>query len=375
VTGRGSGRSWAAGVLAVLTVVSMVNTTVALWARETVYDTDRFMETVGPALRDPALSAALSGFISSEAIAALGLEERVAERLTAFDDYVSQGLLEAIDPDPRILAPLSRLERPTLSALAPPIASALETRVTALVEDFVTSERFQQRLPGLVEQAHRGGVAMIRDDLAELPNVYLEDGQVRLNLIPVITEALQLVVADISDFLPDVALPVVAVNAVQQGREQLVSALQAELPDDFGQLTLMREDSLGAVQTAARQVDRALWVIALLSLVLLAATIAASPSRRRAVVQLAVGLVAGAALAMLLVRRIEAAILAEIVNPDGTQAVRALFGELASSLRTVTILLAVVASVVGLAASLAGRSKGLWPTEGPPATSEPDGVR
>jgi hypothetical protein len=50
-------------------------------------------------------------------------------------------------------------------------------------------------------------VALIRDDVAELPNVYIEAGEVRLNLIPVIAEALRLVVQDAGDLLPDISLP------------------------------------------------------------------------------------------------------------------------------------------------------------------------
>ena len=63
------------------------------------------------------------------------------------------------------------------------------------------------RFTDLVEQAHTAGVALLRNDLVELPNVYIDNGEVRLNLVPVINDALRHVAVEIRDFLPDVTLP------------------------------------------------------------------------------------------------------------------------------------------------------------------------
>lgn len=55
---------------------------------------------------------------------------------------------------------------------------------------------------------------------------------------------------------------------------------------------------------------------------------------------------------LLLVRRLEAEVLSRITDPDGLQAVRSLFGVLALHLRTVSLLVAVVALAVGILACL-----------------------
>jgi hypothetical protein len=356
---RRSIRTWLSTALVVLTVLAMIASMVAVWARETLYDTDRFMDVVEPALEDPAFYAALSDFVSDEALVALDLETRVAGVLDQVDAYLSEALVNAIDPDPQVLARLQTFDRPTLSALAPSIATALEGRVVAIIDRFITSDEFQARLPDIVEQVHTGGVALISGDMASLPNVYTENGEVRLDLVPVITEALQRVAAEIQEFLPDVTLPSAVAGAVEQGREQLraqlAESLQAELPDDFGQLTLMTESALSEVQQTARQADRFVWVIAILALLLLGLAIAVSPARRRTVIGLALGVVAGLVITMLLVRRFEAALLEQIVNVDGRHAVQQAYGELASSLRTITVLVAVVAVVISIVAYLAGR--------------------
>jgi hypothetical protein len=352
-------RTWFSNALVVLTVIAMIASLVAIWARETLYDTDRFMGVIEPALEDPAFYAALGDVVAEESLQALDLETRVATVLDQADAYLSEVLVDAIDPDPEVLARVQSFDRPTLSALAPPIASALEDRVVVIIDRFVTSDEFQARLPDLVRQVHTGGVALISGDMASLPNVYTEGGEVRLDLVPVITEALQQVATEIQEFLPDVTLPAPVAGAVEQGREQLraqlAEALDAELPEDFGQLTLMTESALAEVQQTARQADQLVWAIAILALLLLGLSIAVSPARRRTIIALGLGLVAGLMMTMLLVRRLETALLDQIVNVDGRHAVQQAYAELASSLRTIAVLVAVVAIVISIVAYLAGR--------------------
>jgi hypothetical protein len=362
---RRSVRIWFSKTLVVLTVVAMIASIVAIWARETLYDTDRFMSVAQPALEDPAFYAALSARVSEESLEALDLETRVAVVLDQADVYLSEVLVDAIEPDPRVLARVQAFDRPTLSALTLPIAAALEDRVVAIVDRFLTSDEFQARLPDLVRQVHTGGVALIRGDEASLPNVYTEDGQVRLDLVPVVTEALQQVAGEIPDLLPDVTLPAPIAGAVDQGREQLraqlADALDTELPEDFGQVTLVSRSALAEVQRTAGQVDRFLWAVAILALVLLVLSLAVSPDRRRTVIELALGVAGGLVITMLLVRRLEAALLDQIVDADGRHAVQQAYGELASNLRAIAVLVAVSTIVIGLVAYLAGRPA--WVTE------------
>jgi len=355
---RRSSRRWFAGVLLVLTVVAITTSTIAIWARATVYDTDRFMGVVEPALADPAIYAGLSDYVSAASLEALDLDARVAASLDRVDAYLAEALVAAVDPDPSALEQLRAFDRPTLGALSPSVSAALEDRVVGVIDGFITSDEFRSRLPDLMRHAHAGGVALVSDDLDALPNVYLEDGDVRVDLIPVVIDALQEVTPELQQYLPDVALPAVVAGQVQLGREQLRAelgaSLEVQLPPDFGQLTLFDEGELTRAQAVVRLTDRWVWGMALLTVVLLAATIVMSPERRWTLIQLAVGVAAGLVAAMLLIRRLEAAILGQLTNPDGTQGVRSVFRELALNLRSVALLVAVVALGVGVLAYLAG---------------------
>jgi hypothetical protein len=352
---RTSVRRWLSGVLVILSALLVVASTVAVWTYRTAFDTDRFMATVEPALDDPAFYSALGDRVSEQSLAALDLETRVANRLTQLDEYISQVLVDAIDIDPQARELISRFDRPSLAALAPPITNALEERIDQVVHGFISSEEFRSRFPNLVRQAHEASVALVRNDLTELPNVYLTEGEVRLNLIPIIRDALSRVIDEIREFLPDVDLPEVISDRLQEGRQQLGDALQAQLPEDFGQVTLMSEEALGDVQQTVHRLDRFVWLLLLVTVAMIAITIAVSPARRRTVVQLGVATVIGFFLGAVIIRRLQASILAEVRTPDGERAARALLAETMTSLRTVVLLVGAVALVSAVVAYVAGR--------------------
>jgi hypothetical protein len=342
-------------VLVILTALSVVTTTVAVWIHETAFDTDQFMETVEPALDDPALYALLSDYVSEQALAALDIEARIATRLASVDEYLSEVLLDALDIGEQGQAILDRFDRPSLATLAAPIADGLENRITSRIDSFITSPEFEERLTGLVERVHTATVALIRGDTEQLPNVYTEDGQVRVDLIPIITEALRRVAAEIRDFLPNVTLPDVLSNSVDEAREQLAAAVGAQLPEDFGQVTLFSEEKLEEVQAGVQRLDRLVWLLILITIALAAATIAMSTARRRTIIHLGLGVAAGLIIAIVAIRRLQEAIVEEIVNPDGVETARALLSEVVSSLRSWALIVVVGAIAVAIAAYLAGR--------------------
>jgi hypothetical protein len=347
-------RRWLSNVLVVLSAVLVVASTVAVWSYRTALNTDRFMDAVEPVLDDPSFYAAIGDVVSEHALDALDLETRVTNRLTQLDDYLSQELVDALDVPPRVQQLLSRVDRPSVAALAPPITDALEERVDRVVDRLVTSDEFVSRFPDLVRQVHQAAVALIRNDLAQLPNVYIASGEVRLNLIPIIVDALRQVIDEIRDFLPDVNLPDVVSNALAAGRQQLSDALQADLPEDFGQVTLVSEDRLSEVQQTVRRLDQFVWVIVVLTVAMIAATIAASPAKRRTIVQLGAAVTIGLLLGAVAVRRLQRAITEEIESPDGERAVGELLTQTISSLRSLALIVGAVALIGVVVAYLAG---------------------
>jgi hypothetical protein len=341
-------RSVLTGMLLVVTALLLVASTVAVWGNRTVFDTDRFMGVVDPALDDPAFYESLSRNISEQALAALDLETRVSARLTQLDEFLAQQLVDALDVRDSVRTALSLVDRPTLADLTPAIVDPLEERVENGITTFITSERFQQRLPELVRRSHEATIALIDGDGSDFPNVYIAEGEVRINLIPIIVEALEPVIDTLAGFLPDVTLPRFVSERVSEARVQLGEALGVRLPDDFGQLTVMTEDSLAGIQDTARRIDRAVWALVIVTGIVLALTLLTAKDKRRTVIWLAVAITAALGASWWIIARIRQAVLDRIPAPDSRAAIRALLQETTDSFRTYVLVVLAIAAVAGL---------------------------
>jgi hypothetical protein len=346
-------RSTATALLVVVTSLLLVASTVAVWGNRTVFDTDRFMRVVDPALDDPAFYESLSRNVSEQALVALDLETRVRARLTQLDEFLSQQLVDALDVRDSVRTALSLVDRPTLADLTPSIVDPLEERVRSGITGFITSEEFQQRLPLLIRRAHEATLALLDGDVSDYPNVYIADGEVRINLIPIIVEALEPVFDTLVGYLPDVTLPAVVSERAADARAQLGEALGVRLPDDFGQLTVVSGDSLTSLQDGARRVDRATWVIVIVTAVLLGLTLLVAKERRRAVIWLAAGITAALAVSWWTIGRIRQAVLDQIVAPDSRAAIQSLLQETTASFRAYVLVVLAIAAVAALIAFVA----------------------
>jgi hypothetical protein len=343
-------------VLAVLTVVSIVVATVAVWTNRTAFDTDRFMDLTGPVLESPEVADAIGARLTDEVLEALDLQARLEARLAEVGDVLGDELAQALDLDPAQRARVQRLPIPQLEGLAGPIASGLEARIATRIDQFVTSEQFQQQLVDGTEVTHTKAVALLREDYAQLPNLELEAGEVRLNLVSAVATVLEDLVDQGLAALGIEEIPFIDPFADPEASvERLSAALGTDLPPDFGQVTVMSQAELTELQDAAAAADQLTWGLVALSLVLLVLTVAVAPRRRRTLVQLGLGTAAGAVVTMALLRSTEDDVAGVAVTPQGRRAVNLLAVATLDSLRGTMIVVLVVALVVAGVAYLAGR--------------------
>jgi hypothetical protein len=223
------------------------------------------------------------------------------------------------------------------------VTQTLEARLAERIDDLITSEQFRERLTTIVREAHGAAVALIRAEPEQYENVYVQDGEVRLNLLGVIGSVLQEVRSDIEPYLPDVTLPDALTGSIENATSQLADSLRGELPNDFGQVTIMSADTLDDIQSIGDAADRFVILSVLLTVVLLIATIVVSPDRRRTLIHLAIGAVA------------REAIIEQITDPNAEQTAQTLLGDLIGDLRGFAMIVVSIAVVVGLGAFIAGR--------------------
>jgi hypothetical protein len=334
---------------------------IAVWAHRTVFDTDAFMETIEPVLQDPAVNAALGDYITEEVTGALALEQRLQEPLADLDAFLSTALLSLLGIEEQGQELLDRFDRPTLEALAGPIADRVNERIATRVDEVMASPEVTVLIPQLVRRAHEGAVALARGEMESLPNVSVVEGDVRFNTLPIIARVLQAMAAELRGLLPDIELPDALSDRVDEAIAQLREALGDRVPDDFGQVTLMSEDQLVQIQDTATTLDRWTWGLVILAVVLVVVTVLVSPTRRRTVIQLGIGVIIAIILGVLVVRRVETAVIGEISSPARTETARGILENLFAGLRQTIVAVIVVSALVALGFHVAGKPK--WVTD------------
>jgi hypothetical protein len=363
-TDKSRPRKWIAILLVVVSSIFVLISVVAVWANRTIFDTDTFMATIEPALEDPQFTAALSDYLTDEITGALALEERLQEPLANLDAFLTSALFGLLGIDEETLGFLGEIDRPTLAALAGPIADQLNARIEMRVDQVVESDEMAELIPQVVRRAHQGAVALIGGDIEETPNISIVDGEVRLNTLPIIARVLQEVVAELRDVLPDVNLPEAVSDRVDEAVAQFQESLGDRVPDDFGQITLMSEERLTEAQATADRINRWVWGIVILTIILIIATMVVSQTRRRTAIQLGIGIVVALVVAAAVLNRVESALVDEIASPQVGETASTLFGHLLSGLRTGILAVIVISSIVALVLYLVGRPQWVTTTSG-----------
>ncbi|HET7236358.1 MAG TPA: hypothetical protein VFK59_07995 [Actinomycetota bacterium] len=299
-------------VLVILTVVIFTVTVPAAWGNRTILNTDRYVSTVAPLAEDPAVQASLA--------------RRVTDRVfTALD---VQGKLGGVLPE-------------NLTILAAPMTEAVRGFVEEQVLKLVETEAFARFWEEANRFAHTQVLAILE---GEGETVSVEEGKVLLNLMPLVNLALVQIQGVASDLVGrDVTIPEVTPGMLpDQAVAALEGALGVDLPEDYGAIAVYDSDELGALQQALYVFQRLLLLLIVLIPVLVALTLWVSTRRRRTLIQLAAGGVAG----LVLIRRGALLLrenLFESVDTQEFPSVRVLTDQLTDSLfRYTAVLLAIV---------------------------------
>ncbi|MDH5279320.1 MAG: hypothetical protein OEW53_09800, partial [Actinomycetota bacterium] len=242
----GRGHHWIRGtavvVLMVLGFVLVPVAGVAVWTRNTLLNTDRYVETVAP----------------------------LAQSQAVIDD-VAQAVTTAIFNQFDVEAALQKNLPPELSFAAGPIANQVESTTNDLVVKALGSDQFDALWRAVNRQASASVVAFVTGSSSDTA-IQVKNGQLVLDIQPILADVKQRLTAegfDLASKLPStdatVDLPVANVQYLVDAR-QLVKLLN----------------------TLA-------WLLPLLALLCFAGAVALSRNRRRALITTAL-LVSGAAL-------------------------------------------------------------------------------
>ena len=343
-------RRIAAWVLVVLMGIAVAGSVVGFWVNRTVLVTDRFMAVVTPVVESASIQAVVSDRISDQLLEALDLETRLTERLSEADDRLRERLGEALDlPD----AVLRRLQNTQLGleSLAPMIAAGVETRIREAVTAFVSSPEGNRLLLQTIEVAHERSVLLLRDELDQLPNVVVAEGEVRVNFVPVIAEVLRSVVNAGLDFvgIQREIPPFDSAEDATAAIDRLAGIVGRDLPPDFGQVRIASEQSLEQAQGYVRAFDLALWGLLIAAIVLAALAIWLAPSVPVGTFRVGVAAAVAALAGWVLVQVLGARVADAATTAEGRAAIDEIVQSLVSGLNGTAFALGVIG--IGVAAS------------------------
>jgi hypothetical protein len=244
-------RAGFAGALIALAALLAPLAVVARWAHAEVSDTDRYVATVAPLARDPAVQEAITNRITFEVLTRVDVTSLVQRALDALAAQLPPGLVAD-----------------GLPALATPIASGIQSFIHEAVGRIVHSEQFAAAW----DQANRAAHEQLVNALtgAQDSAVRIEGDAVQVNLAPLVAAVKR--------------------DLVTRGFQ-----LAARIPTVDASFVIFESDQVPRVQRAFALLSRMATWLPLLALAAAGAGIYLSANRRRALVYAALA-IAGAML-------------------------------------------------------------------------------
>lgn len=318
----GPARAVAAGIAGVVAVLGLVGGILGFWTLRTATDSDRFEARVQALLEDEQVSDALAERVVTEVADAVGIQQAVDAAV------------------PEVL-------RPAIDLLAAGVRSRLEDRLGQLIR----SPEVADDVAAAAGRSHELAVDVIEGD-AQLDGVRIEDGEVRVNLLPLTARALT-AMQEVG-LLRDVIVPELdRTGDPDAQRAELEAALGRDLPDEFGTPVVFRNESLDQAGDTVRLVGDVLvlakqtvWFLLVGGLGLAALAIWLSAERWRSASFIVAGMFLVTLAIRLVLARVSDRLPDTVEQPGARQTVREIAEGLEQSLnQTMTVY-----SVLGLVA-------------------------
>jgi hypothetical protein len=312
-------------VLVVVCSLAVVITGVTWWAHYTVMNTDGYMKIVAPIGKDPQAIQNLSQYISGEIVKTTDLQQRVQNAL------------------------------PTqVQVLSGPITAYIEDFITKSANKVLSSPKAYDLWLQINRVGHEKVVAMLR---GETNGVYIQGSDVKLNLLPLVSQVLGWVDQKLPGGLSSKFNPPVipATMSPEQGIQEVANWSGKPLPSDFGQITLLQSDALGPAQAAVKWFDRLMWILPLITAALMALTLWLSRRRGRTAIALGIGAAIAIFVSRVIIVRASQYLTDQMTAGTGQHILKELVSAAMGPLTTLTIWVCVIGVIAAVVVWLLGR--------------------
>jgi hypothetical protein len=272
----------------------------ATWIKLTALDTDTYVDTVGPLVRDEAVTTALSTRLTDRLFTSIDVETTVKDLL----------------PD-------------RAQALAPALVAIVERYAAELIDRVVESDQFHTLWVEANRAAHSQLVRILKDKLVpdETREVVLDFGTT---------------VRDLDQRLQErgIELPI--------DRDRI---------NEAGQFVVARQQQLDNVRQAIEWLDRLAFLLPILTVIFFVLAIWLSPRRPRTIMWIGLGSIITFAVLAIVLRAVRRTVMNNIDDTVTRDAADAIWRQLFSGLRTQVLVAVLLALLVAIAGWLLGGSK------------------
>ncbi len=301
----GRGRRIAVILLLIFACVLAPLSVIAVWTRNTLLDTNQYVDTVSPLAKNPAIIDAAATNITNSLVSSTNVEARVKKALPPKADFV-----------------------------APAVARSLQTVVHDLAVRVLSSDQFQTLWDRANRRAHDQVEAVLTGNSGRA--ITTKSGEVAVNLGPVVDRVKQ-------------RLEGLGINVFSDSSSERVSP----------RFVLFQSDDLKSAQSAVDLLQKLAIVLPILMLACFAGAIVLSPNRRRTTLRAGLAFAFSMLVLLTLFNLGRAAYLNAVTSPDlPRDAAAAAYDQLLSFLRLAGRSLLALGVVVAIGAWLAGPSHG-----------------
>jgi hypothetical protein len=296
----GRGRTIAVTLLLIVACVLAPLSLIAVWTRNTLLDTDQYVETVGPLAHNPKVINAIASNISEEVVQGTNVEAKVKDALPPRADFI-----------------------------APAVARSLGTVVHDVAVRILSSDQFETLWKAANRRAHDQVEAVLTGGGSKITT---KNGEVAVNLGPVVDKVQK-------------ALAGIGINVFSDSSARRVSP----------RFVLIQSDELKSAQSAVDLLQKLSIVLPIVMLLFFAAAIAISRNRRMTVLHAGLGF-AAAMLVVLTAFNLGRTAYLDALKAAHPDAAAAVYDQLLSFLRLSARSLFALGLVVAIGAWLAGPS-------------------
>jgi hypothetical protein len=320
-------RRFTVWLLIILACIFSVLGALSVWVKTTTLDTNTFVSTVAPLINDPEVAKA----VSDTAVKQLFAQYDVTAQIEAGLTEISQTIRAAAPnlPQPGL----------SLSAIAAPISSGLQTFASTVAQKILTSDAFYKVWEQTLRIAHTAAVNILT---GKGDKVLTSQGDtVVLNLSPLLDQ--------VKTKLADAGLSFL--NKVQ-------------VPADFGQVKLFTSKQLGVAKGMVHLLETLSWVLPLLAFLFFALALVIAKDRRKVLLREGIGLAIAMLVVLIVFRVAHNQLFGMIKNQANLAAADVIWWHVLTGLRQAVFGLLALGVVVAVAAGVAGPSKwALWTRE------------